>query len=130
MLNRLPRTLPPLSALLDDIGNPAAGAVARALGVTERTLRRWQADDQAPRCAALALFWLTRWGMSATNAEAHNAAVLHAAHARALTDEVARLRAELARVLALADSGAANMPSLAVAPLAQVLPFRRPQRPA
>lgn len=124
MLHRLPRQLPSLSAMLDDLANPPARAVARALGVTERTLRRWRADDQAPRAVMLALYWLTRWGQSEAHTEAHNAAVLHAGYARALRDEVARLSAELARVLALRDCGAANAPSLAVRPLAQVLPFR------
>lgn len=126
MLNRLPRQLPALSVLLDDLGHPPAEALGRALGVTPRTVRRWIADDQAPRPAALALFWVTRWGLAAAHAEAHNAATMHAAHARCLQTEVDRLRAELARVLALADTGAANVASLQALPLAPVLPFRRP----
>lgn len=63
---------------------------------------------------------------AAKTADAHNAAVLYAAQARAALDDIERLRAELARVLALSDSGAANVPSLAALPLAQVLSFRRP----
>lgn len=124
MLNRLPRQLPALSLMVADIGNPSTHELARSLDVTPRTVRRWLAADLAPRCAGLALFWLTRWGMSAIDAEAHQAAMLHAGLARARAEEIARLRVDLAHVLALADHGAANVPSLQVAPLALVLPFR------
>lgn len=124
MLNRLPRQLPPLSLMLSDLGNPSHDDLARALGVTARTVRRWVADDDAPRPALLALYWLTRWGQSAVDAEAYNAMRMHAGLADARGREIERLRAELARLAALADYGSANAPTLAVLPMAQVLPFR------
>jgi hypothetical protein len=129
MLCRLPRHLPPLSLMLADIGSPSPSAVARALGVSARSVRRWVAVDDAPRPVLAALFWLTRWGVSAVDAEAHNAAVLAASYVRALKDENGALRADLGRALALAD-GAANVSSWRELPLAQVLPFRpRERRP-
>lgn len=124
MLNRLPAQLPTLAAILDDLGNPRPEAIGRALGVTPRTVRRWIADDQAPRPAVLALFWVTRWGLGTVDAEATNAARLYAAQAGALQRQADGLRAELARVLALADTGAANVASLEALPLAPVVPIR------
>lgn len=111
MLNRLPRQLPALPTMLADLGNPGAAALGRALGVTDRTARRWLADGNAPRPALLALFWLTRWGQSAVACEAHNAAVMHAGMVGCLQREIASLRRELGRVLALGEFGSANSPS-------------------
>lgn len=109
--------------MLDDIGRPSPANVARALGVSTRSVRRWIAADAAPVPVLAALFWLTRWGVSSVDAEAHNAATLAAGYVRALKDENAALRLDLGRALALAD-GAANVSSWRELPLAQVLPFR------
>ena len=120
MLNRLPRPtqLPPLGWMLDDIGNPSARELARALDVTPRTVERWRSAGHAPRAAMLAIFWLTRWGMSAVHCEAHNAAVLHAGMSACLKRETERLSAEvqtlnakLARLGRIADFGSANDPA-------------------
>jgi hypothetical protein len=81
MLNRIPRSIPPLSMMLDDLGRPRTAALARALDVSPSTARRWIAADHAPRTVLIGLFWLTSWGRSAVDCEAHNAAVLHATHA-------------------------------------------------
>jgi hypothetical protein len=111
MLNRLPRQVPPLSVMLDDIGRPSPRELARAFDVTERTVRRWIAHDEAPMTVLLALFWLTRWGISAADAEAHNAAVMSAATARALRTQVDDLLARLERMGRIADFGCANDPA-------------------
>lgn len=123
MIRRLPGQLPPLSLMLDDIGRPSPASIARALGVSARSVRRWIATDAAPRPILAALFWLTRWGVSQVAADAHNSATLAAGYVRALKDENAALRSDLGRALALAD-GAANVSSWRELPLAQVLPFR------
>lgn len=123
MLAQLPTQLPPLPAILADLGHPSSQAIGRALGVTERTARRWIATGQAPRAAILALFWVTRWGSSQIDAHAHNGAQLARLQVQALADENAALRAELARVLALGDTGAANLPSWQALPLCPVLAF-------
>ncbi|RVU46109.1 hypothetical protein [Rubrivivax rivuli] len=125
MLNRLPHQMPPLAVMLEDLGQPTTAQLGRALGVTERTARRWVAAGHAPRPAMLALFWVTRWGQSVVDADAHNQATTYAALARALRADNDALQADLARVLALADTGAANSASWRVLPMATVLPFRR-----
>ena len=68
MLNRLPTPtqMPPFQTMLDDIGNPTAHALARALDVTPTTVKRWRRAGTAPRPVLLAIFWLTRWGRSRT----------------------------------------------------------------
>src|SRR6218665_685316 len=123
MLNRIPGHTPPLSLMLDDLGQPSAPALAKALGVTERTVRRWLAADEAPRTVLLSIFWVTRWGRSAVDAEATNDARAAWGYLGAVKDENAALRAELARVLALADTGAANDATQLVRPLAEVIPI-------
>jgi hypothetical protein len=130
MLNRLPSgaRLPPLGLMLDDLGNPSTRQLGRALGVTERTARRWVAAGQAPRPVMLALFWVTRWGESLALCEAQHGASLARAHLAALQAEKTALAADLARVLALSDTGAANVPTWQVLPLAVVLPFKAAAR--
>lgn len=119
-LHRMPRQLPALQSILDDLGNPAPAAWARALGVSERTAWRWQAAGHAPRAAMLALYWLTRWGWSAIESEALYAVDLLRSYRRTAEAEIASLRAELARLQALGDFGAANDPSRLAAPLASI----------
>lgn len=120
MLNRLPRQVPPLSMMLDDIGRPSPRELARAFDVTERTVRRWIADDSAPLTVLLALFWLTSWGISAVDAEAHNSAVMSASMVRVLRGQVSDLKARLDRLGKIADFGAANdpAPGVMLAPVA------------
>lgn len=126
MLCQLPTATPDLSTMLADLGQPSSKALARALGVTDRTARRWMATGQAPRPAMLAIFRVTRWGSSQISAHAANGAALAHQLARSLTDENKALRADLARLLALANTGAANVPSWRALPLCPVLPFPGP----
>jgi hypothetical protein len=49
MLAHAPRVLPPLAAVLADIGNPSAAELAAVLDVDARTFRRWIAADKMPR---------------------------------------------------------------------------------
>jgi len=76
MLAAFPRHLPAFGTILDDISNPSAAAIGRALGVSARTVQRWIVAESAPRVACLALFPLTRWGRSESDCAAHNAAKL------------------------------------------------------
>ena len=93
MLNRLPREVPEFAALLSDLGLTAADSarVAKALGVSERTIWRWRRSG-APRIAGLALWWLSRWGHSAWDCEMHNRTTLALQQAEALWRELRRLR--------------------------------------
>jgi hypothetical protein len=93
-----PRNLPPLALILDDLGNPTSHALAAFLDVNRRT-------------AALALFWLTRWGRGAIDATANNDARMFAGLAECYRQDLAQLRAEHMKLLALADFGCANSPS-------------------
>lgn len=119
MLRKLPTQsqIPPLAILLDDIGAPSADELAGALGVTARTVRRWQLDGHAPLPVQLALYPLTRWGMHHAHAEAHREAQLAIGLANSLADANKRLERELRRLQALNRTGAANQPSLQRMPL-------------
>ena len=123
MLNRFPRGNPALSLILDDLANPHPEAIGKALGVHPRTVQRWLDVDAAPRPALLALWWLTRWGQSTVDSDVRRVADLAVLQASGLAREVAALRHELARVLALADTGAANDCTL----LAGLMPHQRLQ---
>ena len=83
--------LPPLSHLLADQTEPRK-KIARHLGVSLRTLQRYQASCNAPRAVYLALWFESRWGMAALHEQAYN----EARHARAwvasLERECERLR--------------------------------------
>lgn len=115
MLRRLPQQLPPFAMMLDDIGNPSAGHLAKAMGVSEATARRWIAEDAAPRSVLLALFWVTRWGASAADTNAYNDALHHAQEARILRRQLEDLQGHLAQVGQIADFGSANDPLPTVA---------------
>lgn len=115
MINRLPTHLPPFDLVLSDLANPSPAALAKAMGVSARTAAGWIKAAAAPRPVELALFWLTRWGVSAVDADAHNAATMHAAHAAALACELARAEARIAHLVSIGDYGAANDPSAVVA---------------
>jgi predicted DNA-binding transcriptional regulator AlpA len=140
MLCLIPESIPPLPLLLDDIGCSSSRKVkdlAKALSVSEATVRRWRKQRTAPRPVMLALFWLTRWGQSAVDCHAHNDAVMHAGMARALKAEVEGLKVQLAKLGSLGDFGSANdpVPGLrgVVGPQAPALtfpPIRFPEEPA
>ncbi len=109
---RAPRQLPPLEALLADIGQPDADAVAKALDVSPRTFYHWKAQGHAPRPATLALFWESTWGRSVVNAESVNGERWARGLADALQRENATLRARVAYLEGLNAHGAANAPVL------------------
>jgi hypothetical protein len=110
LLRRLPDGVPSLSRLLSEIGSPSPFYLARAMQVPLETAEQWIVDDDAPRAVMLALFWLTKWGVSIIEAEAHNDAILQAQLAAASRMEAADLRVALERVERIADFGSANDP--------------------
>ena len=111
-LDNAPKALPLWQLVLDDLGRPPAHRIARTLGVSERTVYRWNHGGRPPRMALLALFWLTRWGRSEVDTRATNDAILAVSYLRSLKDRVRELEVDLAHVLALSDTGAANGPLL------------------
>lgn len=129
MLNRLPNRMPSFNQMLDNIFNPSPKEVGRALGVDERTVRRWIHDDDAPRTALLSLFWLTSWGMSLADAETFNRAQLAEGMVDCLRRENRRLVQEVETLNRRASFGAANEPSVAAHHLALPPSYRAPFRP-
>lgn len=103
--------LPPLSYLLDDLLTRDRAKIAAHLGVSVKTLARWQAADEAPRAVMLALFYETQWGYSLMYATAHNGELFARQKANALERENAALRVRVARLERLGDFGAANAPA-------------------
>lgn len=112
-----PKSTPPLSLMLEDIGQTDARVVARHLGVSERTVRYWQAKDDAPRPAMLALFWQTRWGQDHINCQAINDARFLATSVAILEAEVQRLRTRVAYLEGVGEFGSANAPTFTASPL-------------
>lgn len=109
-IEKLPRQLPLLSQMLADLGSPRPAALARALGVSERTAWRWVAADDAPRSALLALYWLTAWGWSEVVSDAQQTITLARGMADCLGRELTAARAEIARLRAIGYYGSANDP--------------------
>lgn len=110
-LHLVPKELPPVDQMLDDI-SCSAKALATVLGVSEATVYRWvNGEAEMSRVAQLAIFWITSWGQQRINAAAHNDACLYAGMTSALrriVEEQGRLLRKLGEV---ADFGAANDPS-------------------
>jgi hypothetical protein len=107
-----PRSLPIWQTILDDLGRPPAPRIARALGLSVRTVHRYNAAGSAPRVVCLSLFWLTRWGRSSVNAQAINDALVGVQLARSLAADLEQLRVQVRYLEALGTSGAANEPLL------------------
>lgn len=99
--------LPPLAFLLAD-QMESRKKIARHLGVSLRTLQRYQASGNAPRAIYLALWFESRWGMAALHAQAFN----EAQHARAwvgsLERECERLRGVIRALENAQGQAAAN----------------------
>jgi predicted DNA-binding transcriptional regulator AlpA len=111
-IEQAPVSLPIWHAILEDLADPPVHRVARVLGLSRRTVYRYNQTGQAPRAAILALYWLTRWGRSAVHTQAVNDAALAFAVARQRDDEVARLKMQLGRLESLGSFGSANAPLL------------------
>jgi hypothetical protein len=100
-----PVALPMWHAILEDLSHPQPRRVARVLGVSLRTVYRWNSTGDAPRVALLALFWLTRWGQSLVHTNASNDAVVAVQVARSLTDQLKALKLEVDQLRALGAPG-------------------------
>lgn len=87
-----PVSLPQWRLILADLGNPPARRVARVLGISERSVYRYNRTGYAPRVCMLALFWLTSWGRASVHAQAWNDAQAAIGYASALRTELADLR--------------------------------------
>lgn len=96
--------------MLANMGNPPSKVLAKALGLSERTVRGYRASGHAPRPVMLALFWITSWGQSRVHVDAHNDAVMAYQTARALTREVETLRQMVRQMIEQRHDECANDP--------------------
>lgn len=111
----LPKKLPPLGLMLEDIGDPSTDAIAKALDVSRETVQRWIAQEKAPRVVLLALYYVTSWGRSEVNCQAENDASFYYSFVASLRTELAAANAKLARLGQIGDFGSANDPAHEVA---------------
>lgn len=113
---RTPRQLPPFSVLIDQTHAPTT-LVAKHLGVTPRTVRRWARTDAAPRAALAALFWETNAGRETADCELWNWAQLQNLQAECLKRQNEKLRGQVEMLMALAEhrDAAANAPLYQIA---------------
>jgi len=96
--------------MLNDLPTRDTKKIARYLGVSARTLARWQRAEQAPRVAQLALFWETRFGLSVAHCQAVNGESVALALARSLERHSDMLRSRIRYLEETGDFGAANAP--------------------
>ena len=104
--------VPTLQFMLADLGNPPAKVVAKALGVSLRTVRGWLAKGCAPHAASIAIFWHTSYGRATIDADLVNAARNFAQVAAAQSFEMNNLRTRIAYLESIGTFGAANDPLL------------------
>lgn len=102
--------MPPLEYMLDDLATRDQQLVAQHLGITARTLAHWVRAGNAPRLAYLALFWETRWGLSAVACDAVNGERVARSLANSVQAEARDLRTRIQRLEETGDFGAANAP--------------------
>ena len=103
---------PPLSYLLDDLFTRDLAKVAKHLGVSVATLKRWKADDSAPRAALLALFYESQWGYSLMATTAYNGEMYARQELRFAKQTIKHLQGQVAHLEAIGDFGTANAPRL------------------
>ncbi len=102
--------LPGLVTMLDDL--PAdTRQIARHIGIQESTLKTYKRTGNAPRSVQLALFWETRWGRSAADCEAANAASTYASEARRLQEHQTRMAGTIWRLEVELDRQQAGRPA-------------------
>ena len=113
MINRYPKEPPTLAELLADplLRSLKQSDVARFLGVTERTLRRWKKTG-APRQARLLMWAISLHGLDTLQTEADNTAALFAGMARGLAEEVDAHRRRINHLISIGRFDSANSPIL------------------
>lgn len=119
--------------MVEDL-NATPAEVAKALDVGVSTVYRWLQQNNAPRPAMLALFWLSRWGQSAIDCDMHNRSAVFEGLAKALERELWQQNQDFAKLAQIGHYGSANDPLPHIAPLlglddARTLDARRPEQP-
>ncbi len=109
-IEHAPLHLPYWHTMMDDLCQPPAARVARVLGLSVRSIHRYNATGYAPRHVCLAVFWLTRWGRSAVAAQATNDAALMAGYVASLKRQADELSGQVEHLLTIGSFGSANAP--------------------
>ncbi len=109
-IEQAPSSVPNWHLMMDDLCQPPARRVAKVLGLSLRSIQRYNATGYAPRHVCLAIFWLTNWGRSAVHCQAHNDAVMLAQLVRGLNDQIEQLTGRVDHLLSVGDFGSANEP--------------------
>lgn len=104
---RSPRFTPPLSYMLEDIAKTDA-EVAKWLGISVETLRRYKKAEQAPRAVMHALFFQTKWGLGQFDAEMHNSLMYANAEIAELRKRCKELEAIIQRLEAEIEANAST----------------------
>lgn len=113
MIKKMPRRLPTLADMMEDLSATPA-EISRVLGVSLSTVYRWLAVGNTPRPHLLALYWVTRWGLSELDAELHNRANLYETLSQSLTQQVRQMERDLSKLGKIGDYGSANDPHTGV----------------
>ena len=111
-IQHAPLHVPFWQSMMDDLCNPPPERVARVLGISRRTVYRYNRDGHAPRTVCLAVFWLTSWGRSSVNAQAINDAMTACGYVDGLERQVKELQSTVAQLIQIGDFGSANDPGL------------------
>ena len=131
MINRYPKEPPTLAELLADplLRSLKQSDVARFLGVTERTLRRWKTTG-APRQARLLLWAISLHGADTLQSESDRTASLYLSMAEARAQDCARMARRVEHLQRLGTFGCANDPvSLQPAVIHRAPDYGQPPRP-
>ncbi len=107
---KAPTKTPSISILLDDLPTTDLKRVARHLGLSVATIKRYAQTNNAPRLVHLALFWETSWGLSRLDCDIWNRDSLRLQTIRILQDENAALRQKIVHLVKSGHFGAANDP--------------------
>lgn len=132
-IHAIPHRLPEFSDLVSDL-NATPRDVAKCLDVGTSTVYHWLQTNNAPRPAKLALFWVSRWGLSTLDCELHNRAMVYEGLAQAMQRELWEQKRQFERLAAIGHYGSANDPLPHVAAAfglddARMIESRRPAAP-
>lgn len=109
MILKTPRRIPALADMIRDL-SATPDQIATALDVNRSTVYLWLRTGKAPRAAMLALYWMTRWGLSEIDAELYNAAQVYRGLAQALERELWQVTQHIQKLGQLGEFGSANDP--------------------
>ncbi len=115
-IEQMPSQVPIWHLMMQDLCQPPPARVAKVLGLSLRTVQRYNSTGEAPRVVCLAVFWLTQWGRNAVHTQAHNDAQLMVGYVESLRREVEAMHGQVEHLRQIGEFGSANDPALPGAP--------------